>query len=116
MSSTAAFSTAARASARWRTFDWLVSRNAAPGVDRLALRGVNEPEQVDYLQDLRLAGLLDHRLEPRITGGPGPLLLPVRFGRRSSNTKCRRPWAIRRSRPLRTRRAGSLRPSLFLRP
>ena len=38
---------------------------------------VNEPEQVDYLQDLRLAGLLDHCLEPRIVGGPGPLRLPV---------------------------------------
>src|SRR3984893_9176430 len=34
-----------------------------------------------------------------------------------SNTQGRRPWAIRRSRLLRTRRAGSLRPSLFfLRP
>ena len=58
-------------------FDKLVNRNAAQDVDRLALRGVDEPEQVDYLQDLRLAGLLDHCLEPRIMGGPGPLRLPV---------------------------------------
>ena len=80
---------------------------------------VNEPEQVDYLQDLRLAGLLDHCLEPRIVGGPGPLALAGwRRAGLVAIVKHQRS-AVLGNQAISTiahEEAGSLRPSLFLWP